>query len=58
MTDIPMNPTDIKAGMMVTEQEPEEKMCPICGAYSKRSCELRDTNGGECPWDMMQECEP
>jgi DNA repair exonuclease SbcCD ATPase subunit len=23
--------------------------CPLCGAASPRYCELKDTNGGECP---------
>lgn len=28
-------------------------LCPICGAYSPRSCEERDDHGGECPWELM-----
>jgi hypothetical protein len=27
----------------------EGALCPMCGAASPRYCELKDTNGGECP---------
>jgi hypothetical protein len=27
----------------------EETQCEMCGAASRRYCELKDTNGGECP---------
>lgn len=32
-----------------------DELCPLCGAYGSRQCELRDENGGECPWEMMRE---
>lgn len=25
-------------------------LCPMCGAYSPRSCDLEDECGGVCPW--------
>ncbi len=28
------------------------ELCPFCGAYSRRSCELEDETGGECLWEM------
>jgi hypothetical protein len=30
-------------------------LCPLCGAYSPRQCEMRGENGGECPWEMDDE---
>lgn len=33
-------------------------LCPFCGAYSTRSCELEDEeNGVECPWLEVLEDE-
>jgi hypothetical protein len=29
-------------------------LCPACGAYSPRSCELADETGGICPWEEAQ----
>lgn len=29
-------------------------ICPFCGAYSIRSCELEEENGGVCPWEETQ----
>ncbi len=26
-------------------------LCPFCGAYSPRSCELEEDTGGFCPWE-------
>lgn len=28
-------------------------LCPFCGAYSPRNCELREETGGACPWEEM-----
>ena len=28
------------------------ELCPFCGAYSRRSCELEDETGGECLWEL------
>ena len=25
-------------------------LCPMCGAYGPRWCELEDDSGGVCPW--------
>lgn len=27
------------------------KICPFCGAYDPRSCELLEESGGVCPWE-------
>ncbi len=27
------------------------EICPFCGAYSRRSCELED-DAGECLWEL------
>jgi hypothetical protein len=32
-------------------------LCPFCGAYSTRSCDLID-DAGQCPWEEMDEAEP
>ncbi len=29
-------------------------ICPFCGAYSRRSCELEEESGGVCPWEESQ----
>lgn len=31
------------------------RVCEICGAYSPRSCEMKDEMDGICP---LEECEP
>ena len=36
----------------------DEPLCPICGAYSPRSCEVLDEYDGECPWQWMMDDEP
>lgn len=33
--------------MTVTEKD---TLCPFCGAYSRRSCELEEEMGS-CPWE-------
>lgn len=30
--------------------ERDYTMCPVCGAYSRRSCEMEDELG-VCPWE-------
>jgi hypothetical protein len=35
-----------------------DTLCPFCGAYSPRSCELEEETGGECPWLEIIEDEP
>lgn len=37
--------------------EDEVPLCPVCGAYSPRQCEMRDEADGECPWEMMRDEE-
>lgn len=32
-------------------------LCPWCGAYSRRSCEMEDEMG-VCPWEEMEEADP
>ncbi len=29
-------------------------LCPFCGAYSPRQCELEEEAGGICPWEESQ----
>lgn len=29
-------------------------ICPFCGAYATKSCELEEENGGICPWKEAQ----
>ncbi|WP_454917354.1 hypothetical protein [Xanthobacter sediminis] len=29
-------------------------LCPFCGAYSPRSCELLEETGGICPWEESE----
>lgn len=34
-------------------------LCPFCGAYSTRSCELEEElAGAECPWEALIADEP
>ncbi len=30
-------------------------LCPFCGAYSPRSCDLEEDTGGFCPWEEMRD---
>jgi hypothetical protein len=30
------------------------KLCPFCGAYSPRQCELEEESGGICPWEESE----
>lgn len=32
-------------------------LCPFCGAYSPRSCELEEETGGTCPWEETRDDE-
>lgn len=35
------------------------ELCPFCGAYSPRSCEIEDEiDGAECPWADQLADEP
>lgn len=34
--------------------EDSDTLCPFCGAYSVRSCELEEESGGVCPWEESQ----
>lgn len=29
-------------------------LCPFCGAYSPRQCELEEETGGVCPWEESE----
>lgn len=31
-----------------------DTLCPFCGAYSARSCELMEESGGICPWEESE----
>ena len=30
------------------------RLCPFCGAYSRRACELEEETGGVCPWEESE----
>jgi len=34
------------------------ELCPFCGAYSPRRCELEEETGGICPWEEILDDEP
>ncbi|MRX31872.1 hypothetical protein [Aminobacter sp. MDW-2] len=36
------------------EDDRGDTLCPFCGAYSRRSCELEEESGGVCPWEESQ----
>lgn len=36
----------------------DQTLCPFCGAYSSRQCELEEETGGECPWELSRDDEP
>lgn len=43
--------------LMTPEEDYEHRggtLCPWCGAYSKRSCEMRDEMDGVCPWEESE----
>lgn len=33
----------------------DRRLCPVCGAYSIRECELREETDGVCPWEEEQD---
>jgi hypothetical protein len=41
-----------------TPEEERERifgpLCPFCGAYSPRQCELEEESGGICPWEESE----
>lgn len=41
--------------LMTPEEDCEARsggtLCPFCGAYSPRQCELEEETGGACPWE-------
>jgi hypothetical protein len=43
--------------LMTPEEDYESKggkLCPFCGAYSPRQCELDEETGGVCPWEESE----
>ncbi|AZO29294.1 hypothetical protein [Mesorhizobium sp. M1B.F.Ca.ET.045.04.1.1] len=43
--------------LMTPEEDYESrggKLCPFCGAYSPRQCELDEDTGGVCAWEESQ----
>lgn len=32
-------------------------LCPFCGAYSPRSCEMEEETGCVCPWEVTRDDE-
>jgi hypothetical protein len=47
------------AWKLATPEDDHERqggsLCPFCGAYSTRQCELEEETDGVCPWEEMQE---
>ncbi|AMX93759.1 hypothetical protein A4R28_11905 [Mesorhizobium ciceri] len=42
---------------MTPEEDNESrggKLCPWCGAYSPRQCDLEEETGGVCPWEESE----
>lgn len=37
------------------EMSEKAKLCPFCGAYGPRQCELEDETGGVCPWEEIED---
>lgn len=37
--------------------ENERPLCPFCGAYSPKQCELREETDGFCPWEEIDESD-
>ncbi len=35
-----------------------DPLCPICGAYSPRHCEMREELSGICPWEESEDDVP
>lgn len=42
---------------LVPETDAEDMLCPLCGGDPLHSCDLKEDNGGECPWEMSKEDE-
>lgn len=43
--------------LMTPEEDCESrggKLCPFCGAYSPRQCDLEEETGGVCPWEESE----
>ena len=40
--------------LMTPEEERSATLCPFCGAYSTRQCELEDEMNGICPWEESE----
>lgn len=43
--------------LMTPDEDYESKggeLCPFCGAYSPRQCDLEEETGGVCPWEESQ----
>lgn len=36
----------------------DHPLCPFCGAWDRRSCEMEDETGGVCPWEETEELDP
>lgn len=39
------------------DDERGDTLCPFCGAYSPRQCEMEEETGGNCPWEEVREQE-
>lgn len=36
------------------DEDRSDTLCPFCGAYSPRHCELEEETMGVCPWEESQ----
>lgn len=54
MTKIP----GYDAWKLETPEDEHERLfgplCPFCGAYSTRQCELEEETDGNCPWELSE----
>ena len=43
--------------LMTPEEDYQSRgvtLCPFCGAYSPRQCEMLEETGGMCPWEESE----
>jgi hypothetical protein len=50
-----MNIRGYDAWKLASPDDDPDDVCPHCGAYDTRRCELLEETGGECPWEIEQE---
>ncbi|MBZ9984892.1 hypothetical protein LB521_27550 [Mesorhizobium sp. BR-1-1-8] len=40
--------------IMTPEEDASGTLCPFCGAYSPKQCDLQEESGGVCPWEESE----